>query len=414
MNWTAILRNDQRDKVNSILDFIGSELLANQYKVPPTGLLGEGLNSITLFLAYYAKIIDIPTDIYLGQLQRSLSYDFSNLNLNRSISLCSGTFGNLWLVEHLVSLGLLEKDTSKLYENYKIELRKLALEYFTNKNIDYLHGGIGTGIFYLEKNDNLTHDFLNQILDQLNNLVEINGNYATWKFNRQSITNELDEIKYDFCLGLAHGVPSIIVFLAYLYNTGLEKDKLSKLIYKVYNWFISTENKAKTKSRFGSLINTNYDKSDISRIAWCYGDLGISIALLQVGQILNDYNITNKAVQIALSTTTRTTYEETSVLDAGFCHGSSGVAHIYNRLYHYTGIEEFKTSALYWLDVLINQYIENEDFKGYKFYMGEENGWQEGLGILEGLAGIGLTLLAAIRDEEPEWDRALLLSYKNK
>jgi hypothetical protein len=40
---------------------------------------------------------------------------------------------------------------------------------------------------------------------------------------------------------------------------------------------------------------------------------------------------------------------------------------------------------------------------------GELRGWPDP-GFLTGAAGVGLALLAAISDVEPEWDRVLLLS----
>ena len=48
-----------------------------------------------------------------------------------------------------------------------------------------------------------------------------------------------------------------------------------------------------------SLNNIDYDnKEDISRIAWCYGDLGIAIALYHANQILNNEEVEREYIEL--------------------------------------------------------------------------------------------------------------------
>lgn len=47
---------------------------------------------------------------------------------------------------------------------------------------------------------------------------------------------------------------------------------------------------------------------------------------------------------------------------------------------------------------------------GYKTWQGAERGFRNEYGLLEGIAGIRLVLLAYLSDEEPTWDECLLLS----
>jgi len=96
------------------------------------------------------------------------------------------------------------------------------------------------------------------------------------------------------------------------------------------------------------------------------------------------------------------------VMDAGICHGAAGIAHIFNRVYQKTGNETFKEAALFWIDDCLKKSCFNDGLAGYKVW--RKDGWITQTGLLEGIAGIGLVLLSAISDIEPDWDECLLLS----
>ena len=189
------------------------------------------------------------------------------------------------------------------------------------------------------------------------------------------------------------------------------KDKAKTILEQSVKFILS--NKLDNKeSIFPSICEIVDDEKQISsRLAWCYGDLGISIALWQAGDALKDESIKQDAIDICLHTIKRKTKEETKVVDAGICHGSSGIALIYNRMYFYTGIKEFKEAANYWIRETLNLATFKDGLAGYKSYQSEQTGgWKNDYSLLEGVSGIGLALLSHISNEEPYWDRCLLLS----
>ena len=55
-----------------------------------------------------------------------------------------------------------------------------------------------------------------------------------------------------------------------------------------------------------------------SRLAWCYGDLGIGIILYQAAKTFNDVELENFALEVLLHTTTRKEIEQTQAFDAGY------------------------------------------------------------------------------------------------
>ncbi|MCP4157109.1 MAG: hypothetical protein GY757_55875 [bacterium] len=163
-------------------------------------------------------------------------------------------------------------------------------------------------------------------------------------------------------------------------------------------------------STFPSWVGDDYPPLE-SRLAWCYGDLGMGVALWQAGKIAGNKEWEEEAVEILLKTTERREPKQNAIVDAGLCHGAAGNAHIYNRMYINTGNEAFKEAALYWLDLTLKMAVYEDGFAGYKVWHTEEyGGWQNENGFLEGIAGIGLAIFSFVSELEPKWDYSLYLS----
>ena len=66
--------------------------------------------------------------------------------------------------------------------------------------------------------------------------------------------------------------------------------------------------------------------------------------------------------------------------------------------------------AAYWIGRTLSMAKFEDGLAGYKTWQGAERGFRNEYGLLEGIAGIRLVLLAYLSDEEPTWDECLLLS----
>jgi len=148
-----------------------------------------------------------------------------------------------------------------------------------------------------------------------------------------------------------------------------------------------------------------------SRLAWCYGDLGIASALFFASKATSNKEWEEKAIEILKYSTKRLDLTENSVSDAALCHGTAGIAHIYGRIYNYTKIIDFQHSAEYWFNEALKMAKFFHGIAGYLSPNSDTNSnYVKQTGFLEGAAGIGLAMLAAVSDSEPSWDEALLLS----
>lgn len=89
-----------------------------------------------------------------------------------------------------------------------------------------------------------------------------------------------------------------------------------------------------------------------------------------------------------------------------------GIIHIYNCIcFKITGIEKFDVISNVWIEKTLKMTKFDDGLARYKAWKSEKySGWINDYGILEGIAGIGLALIASISDFDPKRDECLLLS----
>ena len=176
-------------------------------------------------------------------------------------------------------------------------------------------------------------------------------------------------------------------------------------------WLLARQNPEKSTSCFPSVVMDDEDsRRSHARVSWCYGDLGISVALLWAARSVGEASWEDEAIRIGRHAARRT-LEHSGMIDAGLCHGAAGNAHLFNRLYQATRDEAFLEAARFWLERTLALRKENAGLAGFLTWDPLGGGkWVAEPGLLEGVTGIGLALLAAVDSMSPEWDRMLLVS----
>mgnify|MGYP001558949223 CR=1 FL=1 len=391
------------DKLDEIKGFLDKSLDARH-----PGLMG-GLSGIALFYFYYSKhkndqriydrgfglVINSIDSINKGQKYHSYS---------------NGAAGIGWLVEHLEYYDFIDSQTNDLLvELDEFSYRAMLLE-IQNKNLDYLHGAIGIGLYYLNRLRKRPEvdKYISELVDEIEHSSELDVNGGLkWL----TYISSDEKTKKCYNLSLSHGISSIIVFLSKVYELNVNKEKTLKLLNGAITYLIN--NQLDTSLYYSSFPNgiVESENPSNSRLAWCYGDLGIGMALYQAGKITGNSHWVDKAIEILLFTTKRRTDDVTSVVDAGLCHGTAGIAHIYNRMYGYTKNNTFKEAADYWFSKTLEMAKFDDGLAGYKARRNKETGGDiNESGLLEGIAGIGLAILSYVSDIDPAWDECLLLS----
>jgi lantibiotic biosynthesis protein len=212
-------------------------------------------------------------------------------------------------------------------------------------------------------------------------------------------------------LGLAHGAAGGIALLGGICGAGVGPESARPLLEGAVSWLLAQSVATDAGPTFPIWLAPGIQPSP-ARCAWCYGDPGIAAALLQAARGVGAAAWERTAVALACRAAERPP-EKTGVRDACLCHGTAGLAHIYNRMYQATGEPELGRAAVYWLERTL-------DF--YRLAKGNGDSWVQGgrdraevgpwtgSGLLEGAAGVALVLLAATTPVEPLWDRMFLVS----
>ena len=324
---------------------------------------------------------------------------------NCTYTFCDGIAGFGWLLNFLKKKEFLSEEEISFFDGLDEFLFQIMIKDLNQKNYDFMHGASGTCLYFLQ---NLSDNHVKYIKSYINLMEEISekeNDLYKW----ESIVEETGFKGYD--LGISHGIPSIIAILSKILKSGINEKKVRHLLTGSINYLLKNIQEPSINQSY--FLNTICENSTAtkSRLAWCYGDLGVAISLYQASVALGNKELTDLSNEIFLFSSKRTDLKSELVKDAGFCHGSSGIAHIYNRMYNNTGNEIYKTTSDFWIKETLKHATFNDGLAGFKAFRSKElGGWRNEYNLLEGMSGICLSLLGSISSEYIDWDECLLLS----
>ena len=371
--------------------------------------LSGGKAGVALFFAYLdaarpgTGAADRAFDL-LGECIDSLGQELL------SPSLYAGFSGIGWLIEHLTR-ELFEGDDD-LTEPVDELLRGMLVDPRI-KPYELLTGISGFGMYLLER---LPHpnafELLPRVLDQLEAGAERSPAGCTWFTPPEWLPDSERQRRPRGCysLGVAHGMPGVIGFLAAAQHAGLADPRIPQLADDAIRWLLAQRLEEGLDSVFPALIAPG-TPPEPTRTAWCYGDLGIACVLLCAARSFGRPDWEEEALALARLSAERS-FEATGTVDTGLCHGAAGLAHLFLRIHHATGDPAMKEAALAWYERTLEMRRPGEGVAGFLSWLAElgVGEWRGETGFLSGAAGVGLSLLAAVSDVEPAWDRVMLVS----
>ncbi len=403
INKTAL-----EEKLKEIYDVIKNNELSEQHH----GVLA-GVSGISLFQFYYSKYIDQeePADSGVEMISKTIE----DINSGYAYpTFCTGIAGAGWVLEILGQEEFIDIDNDELLSDLDEYLSSVMNNDIENENYDFLHGAIGYGYYFLKRYENTKSvDLKNRYKEYLNHLIvslkkssRIEGDGLWWK----SVLNKETGLS-GANLSLSHGISSIINFYSRLHQYEDFKNLVHDQIVGAVTYMLSHKNEdLSASSWFPSWIHTDMEENSTSRLAWCYGDLGIGISLWKAGNALDNAMYKEEALQILKHSTKRRDIKEAGVMDSGYCHGSCGIAGIYNHMYTETNEEVFKESADYWMNELLKMGMHKNGDAGFMQWSGKGEEWRNETNVLEGIAGIGLTIISFLATFDTKWDECLMIS----
>ena len=367
--------------------------------------LMAGKAGMVLFLANHARIFRSreSADHAVSMLE-SVVADINESNIAYTYS--DGLAGAGWLLLHLDKHRHLdyelENDWNEM-DRVMAEAMELA---FSQGNYDLLHGGMGYGMYFLERYaQDQNPAFLNKAVSLLSEMSKQDAKGNLW----WETDIHLDKVIHGINLGMAHGMPGIISFLSRLYLAGIQHESCLPMINGACSYLL--------QCRLDNTLHrscypgwTDGGTPSGSRMAWCYGDPGVGLAFRHAGEVEKTGTWMKESQRIFRFNAGRKSLEKNYLFDAGLCHGTAGLAQIYNRLYHRTHEELFRETSAFWIGKTLEMARHKDGLAGFKACRSlEDDNWETEAGLLEGIAGIGLALMASLSNEESYWDESLMI-----
>lgn len=334
-----------------------------------------------------------------------------------SPSLHGGFTGAAWVAAHLENSAEYACGTPELHD----EIEAVLLGYLRSKpqnNFDLIGGLVGFGVYALERwPKGNSRDILDSVVSHLSELARSCDPGRAWLTPARLLpaAQRKDSPGGHWNLGVAHGVPGVIAFLARVHGVvGLSRPAV-QLLHDSVDWLFAQRMPSENRMRFRAWMLPEEVSLPVSappaRLSWCYGDLGIAAALAVTGDCLSRADLKKEAVDLALRAGL-VPLEATGVNDHGLCHGSAGVAHLYLRIANSCGSDELRRLAESWVLRTLQTRSDDRGIDGYVTWDVRPSGGEyvRDASFLSGAAGTAMALAAAGSTVAPAWDRVLLTS----
>lgn len=193
-------------------------------------------------------------------------------------------------------------------------------------------------------------------------------------------------------LGVAHGVPGVIGALTSAVRTG--HGSAVALLDRACSWMINIE----AQHSGGGIPYLAEDPATKARLAWCYGDAGVAVVLVNAGIALQRTDVIEVGNTIGLRALARTLAVR-SIQDATLCHGAAGWLLIFSRLYRSTSDERYLDGVVWCRKLLFDRFCKG----GIDSLLPPISEHGEVHHLLNGTLGVALALLDSTNEEQVDW-----------
>ena len=376
--WTPILEGGLAVRAGDAMRDIAGALVG----------FADPVEHLALYWAYTASALPEHEARFDDAIERLVRRIEAGLPI---ASLYGGAAGVGWVAAHVAAeaeelLGAIDKVVIDA-----LEVSRWAGDY------DLVSGLVGLGVYFLERGE-AGLGGLERVLDHLETSAQRTAEGIRWHTAPALLPphqRATAPAGYFNC-GLAHGAAGVVALLARV------PDRARGLLGGAARWLAAQRMAPGGSCYFPAMITE--ERVVKSRTAWCYGDPGVLLALWRA-------NPSRELEDLAASALGRSPAEAV-VFDADLCHGAMGLAHIANRFFQATGDERFRELAVGWIDHALTLRIPGEGIAGFRSHHGATPTtpayWATQPNLIDGAAGIGLALQAALGSTEPAWDRLML------
>lgn len=398
-----ILQGALRDRALEAAVEMGDILAAGPHDDDPS--LSRGAAGRAVALAYLARDLDRPE--WLSSARAAIAEAAAAIAEQRmSVGLMQGFTGIAWAIAHLGDSELLDvpEGLDAIDEALASALERTPWP----GNYDLVSGLCGIGVYALERGD-AGAGLVAAVVAALGRLAERSGAGATWFTRPDLLPAEARARVPDgyYNLGVAHGVPGAIAFLARAHG----RAEAGPLLDDALAWLFDQRLPPGSESRWPYFRGPGIEPAP-ARLAWCYGAPGIALALHAAAESRDDDRLRAEVDAIWDETAARAGGDPRAVQGMSVCHGAAGLGHLLGRGHGASGRPDLATASAVWIERALDARRAGSGLAGYSVWdpaVDEESGDLQGPGLLAGLAGVALILAAAATGGDPGWDRMLLI-----
>ncbi len=387
---------------DKLLEYLRKELTRNleERHIKVSGLLGGTFGeTVALFMLNHQ--LGLPQD----DAERFLDETLDEIHHNCLMSTyCNGLAG--------IGIGLIllnEKDFIELeaeaLNNFDAYLSRAMASFTAQGNFDLLHGATGIALYFTKRSDTAIETsrealtaYITSIKKALVKTTGDDGTEYSWCRMKPDFSQEERNIS------MSHGLSGIANVLAQIYARHIlpktEEKKVKEMIEALTRTILAQRIKfTKYRSAFPSYYKSSDEHSRFSRLAWCYGDLGILATLAIIAETNGNSSLSARIEPLVLAETTRRRIEQTLVHDACVCHGAAGIyAYFRQASSRFSDCVALHDAERYWKDYILALPVDRLCYDPIsKSYNKQYN-------ILNGYAGIAMSLL----DDNSVLDKLLL------
>jgi lantibiotic modifying enzyme len=422
--WQRLLSGDDEGRANSIIEGIATglaDLSAARSDGFNSPSLASGDAGIALFFAELEKARLQPSldAVAWRFLHRALDFI---ANSPSPPSLFSGGVGTGWVESVLgsdVTLASPDPDNSSSIASQGGDdiaaavlayLREPAVEGIRFDLMDGVAGLAEFGLRRVAESDACGTPILEAAVSSLSDHCERAPHGVAWRMPLALVGPRAKSVfrEGEYAFGVAHGIAGVLPVLARIRETGVAVDEAGDLLSGATD-FLLAHRLGPGSPRVFPASTMKADDTDIMGLSWCWGDLGIGVALANAAIVSQDNELLDTSLRACRGAAERGLHPY-NVKDASICHGLAGTAHMFNRLFQATNERLFCEAAQHWYRRLLDLCKPGSGYGGYVFHVPlgtGETGLDASPGYLTGSAGVGLALIAAITSHEPHWDRPL-------
>ncbi len=413
-----LLAGEEARRAEEALDRLAAALERDGVLAVLTPNLSRGLAGVALFYGYLAQAR--PGDGWDGLTLDLLGRAVEGLREGvLKAGLFTGFTGVAWTVDHL---------QARLFggdEDFNGSIDAALLEHLARGPrpvlTDLVRGHVGLGVYALGRLRRPSGEaILARVLENLEAAATETRSGITWLTPHAHIPDWQQPNNPDgyYDLGVAHGIPGIIALLGLALEAGVAPERSRRLLEGAVAWLLDHRLPQGEEVRFARTISAGgVPEPTHSRVGWCYGDLGISVALLGAAKRAGRRDWEAEALGLARTSAGRRV-EDCSVRDAALCHGAMGAVRLFDRLHRATGEAPFQAAAARWAREAMTFWSPARSGPDFRFEKPEprpgESPWVTDAALLVGSAGVGLGLLSILSPVEPAWERFLLVVLPGK